>query len=128
MEIILNTNILGKASDKILGTIALIGYVFGAIFYSLIKDKFAGRLLTKHVYILGSVSRATHVISYMFLGYIFPERFIFIMLLGAIWELVESIMGAVMYDKYWGEGQDCLYDIVANAIGFFIGYGFYRCG
>lgn len=128
MEIILSTEAIRTASDRSITILAIAGYIIGAIFYSLIKDRFAGKLLAKHIYILGNVSRATHLLSYMFLGYIFPDRFVFIMILGVIWELIECIMSTIMRDNYWGEGQDYMCDIVANAIGFLIGYGFYCCG
>ena len=124
MEITLNTDTIHNLSDKTLIVIGVIGYVVGATIYCHIKELFVGKLLTKHVELIGNLSRVTHVISYMFLGYIFPNRFIIIMLLGIGWELIECTLAVIMQDPYWGVGQDYINDIIANAIGFIIGYMF----
>lgn len=124
MDITLSTSAIRDLPDATLLAIAVIGYVVGAAVYYLIKDRFVGRLLTEQIQLFGNLSRVTHVISYMFLGYVFPNRFIIIMLLGVGWELIEWTLAALMRDPYWGVGQDYASDIVANAVGFTIGYMF----
>ncbi len=124
MEITLSTDAIRNLPDTMLLAIAIVGYVVGAAVYYLIKEQFVGKLLTEQIQLFGNLSRVTHVISYMFLGYVFPDRFIIIMLLGVGWELVEWTLAALMRDPYWGVGQDYANDIIANAAGFLIGYMF----
>ena len=124
MEITLNTDRLHNLPNTTLVGLAIIGYVVGAAIYYSIKEQFVGKLLTEQIQIFGNLSRVTHVLSYMFLGYTFPKRFVIIMLLGVGWELVEWALAAFMQDPYWGMGQDYIKDIIANAAGFLIGYAF----
>jgi hypothetical protein len=124
MEITLNTDRLHNLPNTTLVGLAFVGYVVGAAIYYAIKEQFVGKLLTEQIQIFGNLSRVTHVLSYMFLGYTFPKRFVIIMLLGIGWEVVEWALAAFMQDPYWGMGQDYIKDIIANASGFLIGYAF----
>ena len=126
MDITLSTDAIRNLPDATLLSMATVGYVVGAIVYYVIKDQFVGKLLTEQIQLFGNLSRVTHVISYMFLGYAFPNRFVIIMLLGVGWEIVEWTLAALMRDPYWGMGQDYACDIIANAAGFLIGYVFYQ--
>ena len=126
MYITLSTNVIRNISDTTLFAIAFIGYIIGAAVYYIIKEQFVGKLLTEQVLFFGNLSRVTHVISYMFLGYVFPNRFITIMILGIGWELIEWTLACLKQDPYWGIGQDHANDVIANAVGFLIGYIFYR--
>ena len=126
MDITLSTDAIRNLPDATLLSMATVGYIVGAIVYYVIKDQFVGKLLTEQIQLFGNLSRVTHVISYMFLGYAFPNRFVIIMLLGVGWEIVEWTLAALMRDPYWGVGQDYVCDIIANAAGFLIGYVFYQ--
>ena len=124
MEITLSTEALRNLPDMTLLRMAIVGYVVGGFMYYVIKGRFVGTLLTEQIQFFGSLSRVTHVIGYMFLGYVFPDRFTIVMLLGAGWEMVEWTLAFLMQDPYWGVGQDYAHDIIANAAGFLIGYMF----
>jgi hypothetical protein len=126
MEITLSTEALRDLSNTTLLRMAIVGYVVGAVMYYVIKGRFVGKLLTEQIQFFGSLSRVTHVIGYMFLGYVFPDRFIIVMLLGAGWEMVEWTLASLMQDPYWGIGQDYARDIIANAVGFLVGYLFHQ--
>lgn len=126
MNITLSTDTICNISDTTLLAFAFIGYLVGAVFYYLIKGHFVGKLLTEQIQLFGNLSRVTHVISYMFLGYVFTGRFITIMLIGVGWELVEWTLASLLRDPYWGLGQDYVSDIIANAAGFLVGHMFYR--
>ena len=82
MEITLNTDRLHNLPNTTLVGLAIVGYMVGAAIYYSIKEQFVGKLLTEQIQIFGNLSRVTHVLSYMFLGYTFPKRFVIIMLLG----------------------------------------------
>ena len=125
-EYIFTTDILRQTPDYVLIPLAIIGYAIGAIFYSIIQHYAAGKLLNKQFILFGNLSRVTHIICYMFLGYIFHNKFILIMVLGIGWELVECTLRYIRRDKYWGEGSDHISDIFANALGFLIGYAIYH--
>jgi len=124
MDITLSTEALRNIPNTTLLGMAIVGYVVGAVMYYVIKEQFVGKLLTEQIQFFGNLSRVTHVISYMFLGYVFPDRFVVIMLLGVGWEIVEWTLASLMRDPYWGVGQDYACDVVANAVGFLIGYMF----
>lgn len=124
MNITLSTDAIRNISDTTLLALGFLGYLVGATVYYLIKGHFVGNLLTEQIQLFGNLSRVTHVISYMFLGYVFTDRFITIMLIGVGWELVEWTLSSLMRDPYWGVGQDYACDIIANATGFLIGYMF----
>ena len=126
MEFTLSTETFRQLPEYVIVILAFVGYTVGAILYSLVKGHFAGKLLTTQVQVFGNVSRVTHLLSYMFLGYVFPNRFVTVMLLGVGWEVIEYAFGTIMSDKYWGEGQDYVNDVFANAIGFLVGYALYR--
>ena len=60
----------------------------------------------------------THIMLFFIVTYIYPNRYIFIMLCGLLWEIIEYISGYIIkklnYDKWWyGRAEDILY----NAIG-----------
>ena len=124
MDITLSTETLRCIPDTTLVGIAILGYAIGALVYYVIKGRFIGKLLTEQIQLFGSLSRVTHVIGYMFIGYVFPDRFTIVMLLGVGWEMVEWTLASLMQDPYWGIGQDYARDVIANAAGFLIGYMF----
>tara|TARA_Y100000996_G_scaffold293942_1_gene232543 strand:- start:204 stop:599 length:396 start_codon:yes stop_codon:yes gene_type:complete len=117
-----NTDDLQSLSNTNLIILATIGYAISIVFYISIKNKFAGKLLNSEVYFFGNVSRLTHIFSYMILGFVFPNRFILFMIFGLIWEVIEYIFATMYKDKYWGEGNDNFLDLIANAVGFLLGY------
>jgi hypothetical protein len=112
--------------DGQLLVIACIGYLIGIVFYCAIKDHFAGKLLTQQIEVFGNLSRISHLVSYIFLGYVFPERFVMITILGVGWELIEMTLATIMSDSYWGEGSDYMYDIFTNSVGYILGYFLYK--
>ena len=71
----------------------------------------------------------THVLYNLFLGYQFPNLFVEIMLLGIIWEILETIFGyfpGVFDCKVTTDADDWWFgrvsDIIMNFIGASIGY------
>ena len=78
----------------------------------------------------------THVLFYVLLGYLFPKHFVYLMLVGILWEIVEEFvlnhLKSVDYhskcakilprdqEARWWFGR--VSDIPMNAIGFAIGY------
>lgn len=77
-----------------------------------------------------------HVGQFLILGFLFPKYFLFIMLLGLIWECMEFYVEYTKSKIFKGYGQCAsdskneewwwygkMSDIVCNAVGFGIGYG-----
>ena len=79
----------------------------------------------------------THVLFYVLLGYLFPEHFVYLMLAGILWEIVEEFvlnhLSSLDYhskcskilpprdqENRWWFGR--VSDIPMNALGFVIGY------
>ncbi len=76
-----------------------------------------------------------HVLEFIVFGFLFPNYFVFIMLLGLIWECMEFYVEYTKSDifkgyghcttnagdKVWWYGK--MTDIVCNVVGFGIGYG-----
>lgn len=104
--------------------------------------------LNKHLFSIGPIQVGlwpiSHLILYMILGYIYPDYWLQISIMGIIWEFVEFTNGALtdnpitatekdkekksgqkrMYDKKWMAGN--AYDILFNTVGLIIGVNMAR--
>ena len=71
----------------------------------------------------------THILLYMWHGYICPRDWLFALTIGTIFEIIEYILGnlessvGIKTEKYWTTGNNSLNtkDIIANSVGFIIG-------
>lgn len=117
------TNVtLRNISTLALVSMAILTYIVGSYFYYSIKQlPVAARVVVTDTRWFGTLTRATHIILFLFIGYFIPDRFWLVMALGAGWEIVEYFARLHFRDPWWGTGTDYVKDTLANAAGYVIG-------
>lgn len=107
-------------------SIAMLAYIVCSYFYYTIKQlPLAARVVVTDTRWFGTLTRATHIILFMFLGYFIPNRFWLIMILGLGWEVVEYCARLHFRDPWWGTNTDYVKDTLANAAGYVMGTTLY---
>lgn len=116
-----NRTLLNTSTSTLMG-MAVLTYIIGAYFYYSIKQlPIAARVVVTDTRWFGTLTRATHIILFLFIGYFIPNRFWLIMILGAGWEIVEYFARLHFRDPWWGTGTDYVKDTLANAAGYIVG-------
>ena len=123
MGVHITNNTFKNMSTASVVALAILGYIVGiGIYYNIQQRPVIAKLIVTDTRWLGTISRAQHVALFMMLGYFFPNRVFLIMVLGAGWEVAEFIARNYFRNKWWGDGNDYIKDLAANALGFVIGY------
>ena len=123
MDIAINNSIIQNMSTTRIIIFAIVGYIIGiALYYNIQQRPTLAKVIVTDTKWLGTVTRAQHIVLFMFIGYFLPHRFILVMFLGMGWEGVEYVARHYFRNKWWGDGTDYLKDIFANTSGFLIGY------
>ena len=122
MGVSLTNRTLRNISTLTLVSLAMLTYIVGSYFYYSIKQlPVAARVVVTDTRWFGTLTRATHIILFLFIGYFIPDRFWLVMALGAGWEIVEYFARLHFRDPWWGTGTDYVKDTLANAAGYVIG-------
>ena len=122
MPISITNKTIRNISTLSLITLALLTYIVGSYFYYSIKQlPIAARMIVTDTRWFGTLTRATHVILFMFIGYLIPNRFWLVMALGIGWEVVEFFARLHFRDPWWGTGADYAKDSIANVVGYVVG-------
>lgn len=105
------------------------------------KDILNNKITTKSILGSNGISywAFSHLIMYMILGYLLPNHFIILTIVGIVWELFETVVGYLTMPKdikkegkrkitgeenieYMNWWSGSIKDIIFNTIGFLIGY------
>ena len=122
MGVAITNRTIRNMSTLTLVSMAMLTYIVGSYFYYSIKQlPVAARVVVTDTRWFGTLTRATHIILFLFIGYFIPDRFWLIMALGAGWEIVEYLARLHFRDPWWGTGTDYVKDTLANAAGYVIG-------
>lgn len=63
-----------------------------------------------------------HILLYILIGLVLPNKWLLIILFSLIWEIYEYIMSRLTNDKYYNESFiNRILDIIFNLIGYYIG-------
>ena len=122
MGVAITNRTIRNMSTLTLVSMAMLTYIVGSYFYYSIKQlPVAARVVVTDTRWFGTLTRATHIILFLFIEYFIPDRFWLIMALGAGWEIVEYLARLHFRDPWWGTGTDYVKDTLANAAGYVIG-------
>ena len=122
MAVWVTNRTLRNVSTLTLVSMAMLTYAVGSYFYYSIKQlPLAARVVVTDTRWFGTLTRATHIILFLFIGYFIPDRFWLVMALGGGWEIVEYFARLHFRDPWWGTGTDYVKDTLANAAGYVIG-------
>ncbi len=122
MGVSVTNKTLRNISTLSLVSLALLTSLIGSYFYYSIKQlPVAARVIVTDTRWFGTLTRATHIILFMFIGYFVPDRFWLVMALGAGWEIVEYLARRHFRDPWWGTGTDYVKDTLATGAGYISG-------
>ena len=122
MSVLVTNRTIQNMSTLSVVSMAILTYIIGAYFYYSIKQlPIAARVVVTDTRWFGTLTRATHIILFLFIGYFIPNKFWVIMALGVGWEIVEYFARLHFRDPWWGTGTDYVKDTLANAAGYVIG-------